>query len=268
MCSARRVEYGPSGEVVFAEEEPIFVTVNLRVLESSTGRPLHYWRVEAKTENRQHGACPGETLVVTEAPYGNGWFATAAFKRGRKRHRSERTRVAAVTLEEAQQEIEAGASDPWETGNYLTAGIAVPETLNKTLRSYGGSAKWVFGICNDAAKLRDEIAGSERARHLLSETLAHRLRIVRPSPSGVPVAVPLNKCVAEEAGEILLLSISQALAGPADVYPTLVSARRLASDAWVGRPVMDLVDRIYRDHLHNLARTYERRQRQEVVFEE
>lgn len=272
VCSARRVRLDDTGEVVFGSEEPLFVAVQLRSIELLGGRTVSHFRLEAKASGKPGGPLAGEQLAITEAPYGNGWSTTARFRRGLKRGRGERARSDAPDLESALRALEEAATDPWETGNYVTAGIA-PPALRAPLRSYGRAAQWVFGVCEDAEAWIAVLATCERAKRLLDDTVHQRLRIVRPSTSGAPVAVRVHPRASEEAAELLMTSIRQALAGPVDdgsgrAVPLHAARAPAPRDPWLDRPVMDLVDRIYRDHLHNRTRTSERRERREVAYEE
>ena len=261
--SARRVRLSPEGEVLFGAEEPIYVAVQLRTIELRTGRTVGTFRLEAKAHEKADGPRAGDRLIVSEAPYGNGWTTTARFRRGLRRARVDRARVQALTLEEAQRELAAQPHDPWETGAYVTAGIEPPgeAQLGGPLRSYGRAACWVFGVCEDVDAHAAALIASFRAQRLLDDTMRGRLRIVRPSASRAPVVVPVHASVRDDAHELLLLSIRQALAGPAYDDAT-------EQDAWTGRPVLDLVERLYRDHLHNRTRTWERRERRKVSYEE
>lgn len=267
VASARRIVTDDSGELVFGQEEPLFIAMQLRAVLLCDGRPLSFWRMEAKVATAQRVPCAGEHLVVSEAPYGNGWTSVTRFKRGLKRARGPRLSLGASTLEQAQREIDALETDPWETGNYLTAGVNAPcaKTLRAPVRSYGRSAQWVLGVCADFEAHAEQLATCTRARRLLDDTHGARLRIVRPSPtSRAPVIARIHPKACEAAAETLLLSIRQALAGP-DESGAVHTTR---GDPWIGRPVMDLVDRLYRDHLYNQTRIHERRTRREVTYEE
>lgn len=267
-ASARRVVAHAGGELVFGREEALFVAMQLRTVLLHDEQPLAFWRMEAKVPTADRTAGVGEHLVVSEAPYENGWVSIARFKRGLKRARGERLHLGAADLAGAQREIEQLETDPWETGNYLTAGLNPPcaKTLRAPLRSYGQNAQWVLGVCADFAAHAAQLANSERARRLLDDAVGLRLRVVRPSASRMPVVVRLHPRACETAGETLLLSIHQALAGPHEVTLGLRAVPR--KDAWEGRPVMDLVDRLFRDHLYNQTRTHVRRERREVRYEE
>lgn len=268
IASARRIHVDDAGELVFGREEPLFVAMQLRAVTLRDGQPLAFWRMEAKVATAQKVPRVGEHLVVSEAPYENGWTSVTRFKRGRKRARAERTSLGAATLEQAQREVDTLDTDPWETGNYLTAGVNAPcaKTLRTPPRSYGRSAQWVLGVCADFDAHATQLARSDRARRLLDDTHGDRLRVVRPSTSRAPVVVRIHPRASESAGETLMLSVRQALAGPDD--PGFAPRAATLADEWEGRPVMDLVERLYRDHLYNQTRMHERRARREVRYEE
>ena len=247
-CSAREIVRSSKGELCFGRERPILLGPTWRML-LVRGRERQIWRFEVKSDPRVPGAPGiGDTLVVTEHPYGNGWVEATRFKPGLRRAADERQPPSKDSLEEAIASLQALPHDPWESGRMLTAAPGVPEVVlqGETLRAYGRGARWVFGVCGPVESIVDELVGSARAAELVRSTERGRLVICWPSGRAghPPLSSRLVPELGEEASEIMLLAVRQALAGPTDPDP----------EAWRGKPVLDLVEFIFRDHLSNRNR--------------
>lgn len=268
--TARRAYLSAAGEVMFGGEEGISLALQLRELSLSEGQKVRFWRLEAKVESAQRTPSVGDQLVVTEAPYENAWFSVATFKRGKKSAKDERTRFASAALSDALREIEQCKNDPWESGNFLTAAVSPPPAVMRAgpLRSYGGAAHWVIGVCTDFEALAAQLWAADLTVKLLEDAAARRLHVVRPSssPRGRST-MPVHPEACDAASATMWLSIRQALAGPHDAETHLRMAPPV--DSWVGMPVVVLVERLFRTHLYNQTRNHLRREAREAhYFEE
>ena len=94
----------------------------------------------------------------------------------------------------------------------------------------------------------EELVDSRAAASLLEVD-----RVFRPGPNGTAVGDDVHPRVLEERNSLLLIAVKQALAGPTD--------QAWDNDTWMGRPVMELAGRIFRDHLYNRTRVERRKDR-------
>lgn len=275
LTSARRVERNASGTLVFAQELPIVVAWKYRLVELSDDS-RGFWRVEVKVRARETARpAPGDNLVMAEHPYANGWVETAGFKRGSKKGPDERPMYSARTenFEEVLAALTTLPYDPWEKGDYLTASIPAPRgqvLLGATARSYGQRTLWLFGTCDDFAAHVDELLRSSEIARLLELTQQNRLRALAPGGPKTVRSLAIHPRVAEDASTVMMLAVRQALAGPNEPLDGSAAPRagRPQTDGWTGRPVFELVERIYRDHLYNRTRTLLRKERRHVSYEE
>ncbi len=264
-CTARRVVQSKD-EVVFAAEEPISVAYRWRTIRLSSGREQGIWRLEVKdsptaaaTDENEDAALPpkprtADWLILAEAPYSNCWVGHAPFKRGSQKAGEQRPSLEAASLDEALTLLGAVSNDLWEKGRRWTAGFTQPEmplSSNRAAREPGKNALWVFGVCSDPPALVEELAASRMAASLLDVD-----RVFHPGPNGTAVGDDVHPRVLEERNSLLLIAIKQAMAGPTDPA--------WDNDSWVGRPVMALAGRIFRDHLYNRTRVERRKDRYEV----
>lgn len=237
--SARR-SLMKDGVVCFGEEEPLRLFPGvLRSVTLVDGRPRGVLRYELKASVKGDPPAPRERdcLVVTERPYGNGWFAAGVFRPGAHRSVEERTQVDVATVDEALALLAKRSADPWETGPWLTAAIQPPNPLSvfdEPQRS-NTDARWLFGVCEDHERFARELMESREASELLRLAGEGRLRLG-------PNQIPVHPRVADDANAVLFASANQALAGPQ------------AANDLVGEPAMTLVKMIFNDHLYNRTR--------------
>jgi hypothetical protein len=261
-CTARRV-LRSSDQIVFGPEEPISVAYRWRTIRLSSGREQGIWRLEVKDVGSP-AADPGDEeasapprpratdwLVLAEAPYSNCWVGHAPFKRGSQKGGEQRPSLEAGSLDEALNLLGDLSHDLWEKGRRWTAGFTQPQMplfADRAAREPGKNALWVFGVCAEMDAMLEQLAASPAAVSLLEVD-----RVVHPGPEGIAFGEDVHPRVLEDRNSILLLAIKQALAGPTD--------QAWDNDTWIGRPVMDLAGRIFRDHLYNRTRVQRRRDR-------
>jgi hypothetical protein len=262
-CTARRV-LRSHDQIVFGAEEPISVAYRWRTITLSGGREQGIWRLEVKDLAPASAASdrgeepptssrgrPNDWLVLAEAPYSNCWVGQAAFKRGSQKGGEQRPNVEADSLDDALGLLGALSHDLWEKGRRWTAGFTQPQmplSSGRAARDPGKNALWVFGVCGDIDAVVEELAGSRVAAELLDVD-----RVFHPGPNGTAVGDDVHPRVLEERNSLLLIAIKQAMAGPTD--------QAWDTDAWIGRPVMELAGRIFRDHLYNRTRVERRKDR-------
>lgn len=240
---------GGVDDLVFGEEVPIRVLWDAKQERLSDGRGVRWWRLEAKVDQtRASGVRPRDYLVVAEHPYSIQRVHSALFKPASKKSREERPSFAhsCSSTEELLERIEALGVDYWERGSFLTAGLSNPNTLmrpGEASRQYQHT-QFVFGVCGDLEQCLQKLLACEQVQRLLRQTRERTLRFW-PKTAKLTETPRLYDEVAERGPEIMFLSIRQAMAGPTE-------------PGWSGRPVVALVDRIYRAHLNNLNRAVAR----------
>lgn len=224
--------------LLFDDEEPIRYRHQVR---SVGRRPA--WRLEIKCVPGRLSA--GDEIVVTEHPYGAGWVGSAPLKRGSHKGAHER-----LDLDDREwAEVCGLLLDPWEKGQALTAGIELPTAGTPPSGTSRDSrdARWVFGVCAGLEECQSRMLESAEAARLVTAQ-----RVVCPGPHGTAHSIPIHERVKEERSTLLVLAVRQALAGPVDPV-------RGAGESWRGRAVMELVARIYFDHLLNRTKQERRR---------
>jgi hypothetical protein len=241
QSSARRI-VDRGSILVFGPEEPIEILPGvLRVAFLGDGnRTQHgFQRFEIKSKR---GATVNDWLVLSESPYANGWFTQAQFKRGSQRSAEERMQLHSLTPEEAQEEIVAKKTDPWETSSSVLT--AAPRPMQPVgLYDHPHRAQndpvWVFGMCEDPDAIAQHLSASEAAAALVRTVERGGVRLG-------PAQKRLHRRTIEEANALMFLAIRQALAGPAEV------------SSLIDQPVMSLVRYIFEDHLYNHTRRCDR----------
>jgi hypothetical protein len=261
-CTARRIVPGNT-QIVFGPEEPISVAYRWRTIRLSDGREQGIWRLEIKDFPENASADEGEEpshlargrstdwLILAEAPYSNCWVGHAPFKRGSQKGGEQRPHLEANSLDQALTALGLLSNDLWEKGRRRTAGFTQPQmplSSTRPAREPGKNGLWVFGVCRAPDDIVEELVASRVAASLLDVD-----RVFHPGANGVSVGDDVHPRVLEERNHLLLIAIQQAMAGPTD--------QAWDNDSWVGRPVMDLAGRIFRDHLYNRTRVERRKDR-------
>jgi hypothetical protein len=149
-------------------------------------------------------------------------------------------------FEQVLAEIENWSCDPWETGQYLTAGLSVPPKLyDDDVRNYS-RGDWYLSCCKDFDQCWKALYESDPVRELLDLTERGAIKI---GPKELPVDHVNRKLCDEaktEANPLIFISIRQALAG--------IGHKPTETSAVTPVPVFTSVDFLYRDHLYNLNR--------------
>jgi hypothetical protein len=240
--TACRVGLGINDELVFLKEVPIRVSWDIKEEFLSDGTSWRWWRYEAKVDPRGEGrgVRSGQSLVVAEYPYSISRIHQGLFKSGSHKG-PERISLARrfSTGKELLKEVEGLRVDYWETGNLLTAGLSNPEMSfrpDRNARRYHKDALYVLGICENFAEVEKKLYATQYAQDLLRMTRNRKIIFTHGTVNPPP---RLYQEVADQGEALLLVSIRQALAGP-----------HTDPDRWTRKPIMKLVDRIYRDHLN------------------
>jgi hypothetical protein len=241
--TACRIGMGTDNELAFLDEVEIKVSWDVKEELLSDGTNWRWWRYEAKVDPRREGSAvkPGQSLVIAEHPYAISRTHQSFFKVGSHKGREDRSSLAKrfASGEELMKNVEALRIDYWERGNWLTAGLSNPEMSFRPDgqgRRFDKDALYVLGICENFENSVENLITTSHARKLVRIT---RNRSIRFWHHNVTTPPRLYEEVAEQAESLLLISIRQALAGP-----------HMNSESWKHKPVMDLVDHIYRDHLN------------------
>jgi hypothetical protein len=243
QVSAMCVGKDGSGNLVYKKEVPIYLATAWRVVDDAEDRH-RWWRLEAKVETRNDGIRPHHELVVAEHPYSGGWLHHVPFKPGSKKGAEERAEFSSRqfhSLAAAIAACEALAYDFWEKGNYLTAGISQPELPfdpNDPPRNVQKQALYVFGSCESLSAHEEALLRSKPIEELLRQTDAGTLKFWFKDAELAELPQLFDE-VKEDAWSLMMLSVRQALAGP-----------HRDGEAWIGRPVAEKVDQIYRGHIN------------------
>ena len=247
--TACRIGIGADRQFSFLDEVPVQVAWDIKEEKLLDGNVYRWWRYEGKVDPKKtRYVRPGDEFIVVEFPYAIERIHFAPFKIGCRKGNHERPSVQRrfESPEELLTTVENFDKDYWERSGLLTAGLSMPEmsfSPDGPKRRYQKKALYVLGICEDFDSTVQELNRTAKAQELLRVTSN---RTIRFWPGKISKNLRLYEEVAELGPVLLLVSIRQALAGP-----------HRAGERWRGRPVMDLVDRIYRNHLN----TYNRRVR-------
>lgn len=115
-------------------------------------------------------------------------------------------------------------------------------------RSSKRAARWVFGVCADFAGSRAFLTESARARNLVDDARRGLLRTFHPvGGARTRQSRAIHPLAGAAAEHVLFVAASQALAGPWK-----------HEAQWSGKPVLDLVESIFRSHLDNMSRVFSR----------
>lgn len=244
------------GEIVFEGETRVGVRFSERLWrykqkpDTATERSARRWRLEFWADAGSAAPlAPGHTMVIAQEPYANAWLQSAAFKMYTKKSEEERPMPVVDELKKDEDPVDwlerHAPHDPWEHNARYVAGISQPRGFfsDKPRNSAGDL---VLGVCPNLDELVKKIMDSSEIQHLLSETLAGRLRYWYP---GV-VPPPPHPCseVLDDCPMLMAMAVQQALAGP-----------RKLPEKWIGQPVWKLADMIYRDHVNQRDRAVRRR---------
>ncbi len=247
-----------NGELIFSNEVPVCLYMEWRDFKSRADKDCndhnHQWlRVELKANSKRKIIESGYSLVATRSPRGNAWTYQTKFKPGWKGREAEKPQpgLDVKTFSELLKWLETAPFEYWETrSGCLTAGISRPECERlEASRDARKNSFTLMGVCADFDKYKAFLENSEKVRMLRSKTQQGTIRFsyVDPAKTGLGKSPKLYKNLVEEALCYLDISIMQALAGDKD------------SSRWSGRPVVDLIDEIYREHLNNANRRERRR---------
>ena len=235
-------------ELYFDEEIPLFHCP--RLYYEVAGKKLKVPRMEFKIELDNSAIATGDELVMVERPYSRSTYQTASFKGP-----CEDDIIKKYNLTEAAQKMEdlefcfhledTVDVDYCEHGNYLTAAFigALPLTDRGVQVNGFQEVAYVIGVCKNFKKYCEMLANHERVEKLLQWTEKSQINVDYPKASAPKSSVTkLNEEVIEARQGLIFQAVCQALAGPHN-----------NSKDWHGKPVIDLVERIYRDHLseHN-----------------
>lgn len=243
-----------NGSLVYVGEVPVYVATVWRVVEDRAGVRHGWWRLEIKIEAKNNWIRPKDDFVIAQHPYSTGWLQTAPFKPGSKKGAMERPNFsnrAFATTDDLLERLDQLGHDFWEKGNYLTAAISRPSlgfSSADGFRNVQRQAVFVFGNCENFQRVEQDLFNTDCVRLLLKDTEMDTIRFWA-SKAKLGTKPRLFEEVKAEASMLMIMSIRQALAGP-----------HKDSDQWIGRPVTDKVDQIYRGHLNRRNRVVARKQ--------
>src|SRR5579875_1157698 len=204
------------------------------------------WRLELSVGAKKRNTLkPGHDIVIAQKPYGNQWLQFVKLKKYSKKEQPVPKLPADVPKDADPVEwLESHLEfDPWEQGKRYVAGISFPNGFwNPDFRNTSGD--FVFGCCPDKETAIKALLRSRPIKALLEMTRKNRIIFSHEGKN-----TRLFPEVIEEAEFLMAIAIQQALAGPDSVRN------------WKGKPVSDYVSEIYRSHLNNLNRIWDRRRR-------
>ena len=217
----------------------------MKVGDHSETRVASWIRMEVRVANVRRAARSGFDVVLGRPPAMMWVMSTPLKNPNHKGSIGNQLRSRTFSDEnEMKKWIEGRATDCWETGKCLTAGFSIPpDSFSSVKRNYT-RGPWYFGLCSDFEQAVRELTTDHRVAELLKRTERGVLDFW-PKRTQVPVPDVYKKLrseVKQEANSLILISIRQALAGPQ------------SSNAWIGRSVLDLADRYYRNYLYNMNR--------------
>ena len=245
QLSAMRVGYASSSskDLVYLEEVPIDFFLVPCAITDVNSETYRWLRFEVIINNTCKSVARHHELVIAEHPYALKRVHHAAFKRGAIHGRPEPD-SAFASLEEALQWTNSLDHDYFYTHKGLIAALSEPQgVLQETDARAPKNALFVFGICESFQQCEQALFQTETARQLLAQTENQTIKFAPSKHYNLPPVLPEE--LAREAYSLMFIAIRQALAGP-----------HQHSEDWIGRPVTDKINHIYRDHLFNGWRRY------------
>lgn len=251
------------GELVFSDEIPVTMCIEPCDLRDGTTAnnaknkkvdPYHQWiRLAYKVASNSSTISSGYSLVATCWPRGNAWTYQTKFKPVWKGLKDQKPKPGGDvdTFPKLLHWLEAASFDYWETySGVLTAGLSRPKRFrSQDTRNAREKSLTLLGACANFDQCEAFLRESEKVRMLRSRTKEGTIAFGHANLAKTKTGKPpkLYDSLIGEALLLLDLAIRQALAG--DMDPS----------RWSGRPVVDLVDEIYREHLNNANRREHRR---------
>jgi hypothetical protein len=250
------------GGVAYGREIPgTFGTIDHRISYRQHGvtNPRIDGRFRVEVQVAKQADIPfeaGDHVVFGREP-ASKWVTFKPFKNPNKNGKDPNDLGPVADFEEALSKIEQWSCDPWETGQYLTAGsIAPPKLYDEDVQNYS-RGDWYLSSCKDFEKCWEVLYESDQVREVLDLTQKGLIKI---GPKELPIDHPSRTLCDEakdEATPLIFISIRQALAGIGH-HPQDSTMQPV--------PVFKSVDFLFRDHLYNLNRRY--RSRETEQFEE
>lgn len=235
-----------SAKLVYIEEIPVEYSLTPYIKEYAPDRRASWRRFEYRVKRNETSIRSKECLIMAELPYSSAMVDIAKFKPPWKKRADERPQPkrAFKTAEDFIDWTERQSFDYWETDDYLTAGLSFPDSLmlrdSKAQRVF--NPVYAHGVCDKIEDYFRQLLISEESQSLLKQTRDRSIPFW--SLSAKLGEIPyLSDSTIDRAEVLLERSIYQALAGPFE-----------ESEKWFGRPVMDMVDKLYRDHLNDINR--------------
>lgn len=236
-------------EVVFGPEVDLQVGIYERELSVGLERVARF-RMEYKfyknaDADKGYKLSAGHILVVAEHPYGRGRGQAAVFKQSN--HDGEDAKQEHLLRQLFEKEksewwgfVETKHRDWWENDpSCLTAAISKPAEMSE-FGDNRDSAKGarVIGVCQDYRDLFAELKQHPRIEELIKWTAKGSIRFGKHSEVRL-----CPNAQGERAVNLLQDAIHYGLAGP------------LKDGAqWVGTPVIQLIEQVYKEQLNRLNR--------------
>ncbi len=251
--SAMRVapKSGSDDLVYVGEQGPIGIDLSCsREIQDAHNHSFRWWRFEIYSERK---GCPirkGESLVMVDYPYAKLHTHSASFKKGFVNNRPDPSTETFASLDAAITWVDTLKRDYFYTKSGVLAAISKPGGMldPAQARNYPlHKSRLVIGVCEDLASFEVALLKSVDVERLLRQTEGP----IKLGPKAeYPQPIRLPQAVVDDSYALMCISIRQALAGPEN-----------DSVAWIGRPVFDKINQLYRDHLFNSWRRYENEQR-------
>jgi hypothetical protein len=237
------------GGVAYGREIPgTFGTIDHHITYRQTGvstsRTEGRFRVEAQVAKESGNPFEAGDRIVFAREAASKWVTHKPLKNPNKNKKDPNDLDPVTDFEQVLAEIENWTCDPWETGQYLTAGLSVPPKLyDDDVQNYS-RGDWYLSCCKDFDQCWDELYKSDPVVELLELTNRKKIAI---GPKQLPTDHKYKRLcdeAAAEANPLIFISIRQALAGVSRDLPTNVTPAL--------EPVFNTVDSLYRNHLYNL----------------
>lgn len=283
-ASATQIVTAANGELVFGEELKFIVVLQRRTVRVADAVTHSWWQLEAKGDTNVFGDMH---LFVSEHPWSACYANDTRFKATHKDAAVTEQNPASwpkdMSLEQVIARTRGFMHDFWENSSKLrTATLDAPGDAMNVHRTRQATHSWLtFGVISAPAVRRQQDESlrkkfvDELELKLLKEPEIQRMlaQTKRREIDFVPAVARrntarrqrLHRSVVPDAFASMHTAVRQALAGvPGGDNPGL------SSEEWYGRPVRDLVSKIYLQHLYDAHRraTYRYRDRKTESYEE
>ena len=241
-----------NGNLIYAGEQgPLGVNLNCpREIQDEQGNCFQWWRFEIYSENKSCSIGKGDSLVMADFPYAKKQIQTTTFKKGFVNNRPNPATETFESIDAAINWIDEKNKDYFLTKKGVIAAFSKPGGMLDPAKARNYSldeSMLVIGVCENFSEYVTALLKSKEVESLLRLTEGP-IKLGPKDKYPNPISLPQE--VKDEKYPYMYIAIRQALAGP-----------KKESYTWVGRPVFDYINQLYRNHLFNHWRRYENERR-------